>query len=99
MAEGKDFYEDDKILQDYLAFRHNPESPNESLERPAFLELLGSVTEKTILDLGCGDAKFALELLAAGCASCTGIEPSTKMLELAWQNLSGTGGQRRTVND
>ncbi len=87
MANDKDFYEDDKILQDYLASRHSPESPNESMEKPAFLELLGNVKDKSILDLGCGDAKFGVELLEVGCASYTGIEPSTKMLERAKQSL------------
>jgi ubiquinone/menaquinone biosynthesis C-methylase UbiE len=91
MANEKDFYENVEILGDYLAFRHNPESPNESIEKPAFLELLGDVKNKHILDLGCGDAKFGVELLESGCASYTGIEPSTKMLELAKQTL-GTKG-------
>jgi SAM-dependent methyltransferase len=91
MADNKDFYENEGILNDYLAFRHSSESPNESIEKPVFLELLGDVTNKTILDLGCGDARFGLELLEAGCASYTGIEPSSKMLELAKQSLGMKG--------
>jgi SAM-dependent methyltransferase len=90
MADTKDFYEDDKILQNYLEFRNSPESPNESLEKPAFLELLGNVQDKTILDLGCGDARFGVELLGQGCATYLGIEPSTKMLEYAKRNLATT---------
>jgi SAM-dependent methyltransferase len=90
MAGNKDFYEDDKILQDYLASRHSPESPNETLEKPAFFELLGDVRNKAILDLGCGDARFGVELLESGCASYTGIEPSGKMLEFAKRNLVNT---------
>jgi SAM-dependent methyltransferase len=90
MADTKNFYEDEKILRDYLAFRHSPESPNESLEKPAFLELLGKVQNKTILDLGCGDANFAIELLGKGCASYLGLEPSHKMLEVAKRNLANT---------
>jgi SAM-dependent methyltransferase len=84
------FYEDDTILQDYLASRYSPESPNESLEKPALLELLGNVRGKSILDLGCGDARFALELLEKGCTSYLGIEPSSKMLEVAKRNLEST---------
>jgi SAM-dependent methyltransferase len=90
MPEEKDFYEDDKILQDYLNFRHSPESPNESLEKPAFLELLGNAENKTILDLGCGDVRFGVELLEKGCASYLGVEPSSKMLEFAKRNLTNT---------
>ncbi len=92
MTEEKNFYEDDKILQDYLASRNSPESPNETLEKPAFLELLGDVKNKTILDLGCGDAKFGVELLGQGCASYLGLEPSSKMLEFAKRNLVNTNG-------
>lgn len=91
MANDKDFYENEEVLREYLAFRHSPESPNETLEKPAFLGLLGEVKNKTILDLGCGDAKFGVELLESGCASYTGVEPSSKMLELAKQTL-GTKG-------
>jgi SAM-dependent methyltransferase len=90
MNNQKDFYEDDNILQDYLNARHSPESPNESLEKPAFLELLGSVQNKTILDLGCGDARFGVELLEKGCTSYLGVEPSSKMLEFAKRNLTNT---------
>lgn len=92
MANTKDFYEDDKVLQEYLEFRNSLESPNESMEKPAFLELLGDVQNKMILDLGCGDAKFGVELFEKGCASYLGIEPSTKMLEFAKRNLSNTKG-------
>jgi SAM-dependent methyltransferase len=87
------FYEDDKSLQDYLKFRNSLESPNESLEKPAFLELLGNVQDKTILDLGCGDARCGAELLQKGCTSYLGVEPSSKMLEFAKRNLKSTTGQ------
>ncbi len=90
MTDSKDFYEDDKILRDYLEFRYHPESPNESLEKPAFLELLGDIKNKSILDLGCGDAKFGSELLEKGCATYLGVEPSSKMLEYARKNLANT---------
>jgi ubiquinone/menaquinone biosynthesis C-methylase UbiE len=86
----KDFYDNEDTLKDYLDFRHRSQSPNESIEKPAFLELLGAVKNKHILDLGCGDAKFGKGLLEEGCASYTGIEPSTKMLEYAKRNLQNT---------
>jgi SAM-dependent methyltransferase len=92
MTDSKDFYEDDKILRDYLESRNSPESPNESLEKPAFLELLGDVQNKGILDLGCGEARFGSELLEKGCASYLGVEPSSKMLEYARKNLANTKG-------
>jgi SAM-dependent methyltransferase len=97
MANEKDFYEDEEVLKEYLAFRHSSESPNEASEKPAFLELLGNIENKTILDLGCGDAKFGLELLESGCASYTGIEPSLRMLELAKRNLGTKGSVEQST--
>jgi SAM-dependent methyltransferase len=88
--QNKDFYDDEIILKDYLEFRYSPQSPNESMEKPAFLELLGHVANQSVLDLGCGDAKFAHELFQMGCASYTGIEPSSLMLEYAKNHLSET---------
>jgi ubiquinone/menaquinone biosynthesis C-methylase UbiE len=38
----------------------------DSLERQLLCELLGSVTGKTLLDVGCGDAAFAVELARRG---------------------------------
>ena len=84
---NQDFYQDEAILKDYLEFRHSSQSPNESIEKPAFLELLGNVKNKHILDLGCGDAKFAHQLFQKGCASYAGIEPSSLMLKHARESL------------
>ncbi len=86
MSKQNDFYQNEDVLKDYLEFRHSSQSPNESIEKPAFLELLGDVQNKHILDLGCGDAKFAHELFQKGCASYAGIEPSSLMLRYAQEN-------------
>jgi hypothetical protein len=52
MSKQNDFYQNEATLKDYLEFRHSPQSPNETIEKPAFLELLGDVQNKHILDLG-----------------------------------------------
>ncbi len=98
---NQDFYQNEATLKDYLQFRHSSESPNESIEKPAFLELLGDVQNKHILDLGCGDARFAHELFQKGCASYTGIEPSEIMLKNARENLAGTNSklEQSTIED
>lgn len=93
MPEGSEFFDNDHICQSYESGRHRPDSPNESLERPVFLELLDNVSGKHILDLGCGDGMFGRELLAAGGQSYLGLEASQQMVKLAGQNLQGTIGQ------
>lgn len=92
-SDGYSFYDDEAIFQTYMQHRYRSENPNDTLEKPALLELLGDVRGKRILDLGCGDASFGVELLQMGCQSYTGIEASQKMVEAARQTLAGTPAQ------
>jgi SAM-dependent methyltransferase len=91
--QGPDFYDDDDVFATYQRSRARDESPNDTMEKPEVLELLGEVTGQRVIDLGCGDAQIGRELLAAGATSYLGVEPSTNMLQLARQTLAGTTGQ------
>ena len=86
MTTGTEFYDDERNFAVYNAHRNRPNSPNNLLEKPILMELIGKVESQNILDLGCGDAGIAAELLAQGTATYTGIEPSAKMVELAREN-------------
>ena len=92
-TQGSDFYDDDEVFKTYMMHRQRPENPNDTLEKPVLMELLGNLTEKRILDLGCGDGNFGLEALKGGCAAYTGVEGSSNMVEVALKNLAGTTGQ------
>ena len=54
----------------------------ERLERQLILELLGDVTGREVLDVGCGDGDLALEFAARG-AIVTGIDASAEMISVA----------------
>lgn len=54
----------------------------EGLALPAFLELLGEVREKTILDIACGEGSVTRELARRG-AKMTAIDLAPAMIELA----------------
>lgn len=97
MAGDESSFDKRQIFEAYQARRHSSLSPNESLEKPVFLELLGDVREKVVLDLGCGDAVFGLELLNVGCRSYLGLEASARMATLAEQHLQGTAGRVEQV--
>ena len=71
-----DVYNNTAFFEQYMKRRYRENSPNESIEKPVFFQLIGHVQGKQILDLGCGDAKFGAELLEKGCYSYTGIEGS-----------------------
>lgn len=92
-ATGAAFYDDAEQFKAYMRKRTDPESANETLERPVFLELVGDIRGKRILDLGCGDAAFGLAALSGGCYSYCGIDGSRNMVAAARQNLAGTAGE------
>ena len=90
---GPEFYDDDVVFETYKSGRETRvDSPNETLEKPVFDELVGDLARLRILDLGCGNAAFGLEALQQGCHSYLGIDGSNKMVEAAKANLAGTHG-------
>jgi SAM-dependent methyltransferase/8-oxo-dGTP pyrophosphatase MutT (NUDIX family) len=80
---GGAFYDQARVFDTYMAHRARPESPNEAIEGPVFVEVLGSVRGLRVLDLGCGDGSLGQRLLDAGCASYSGIDASRRMVERA----------------
>lgn len=54
----------------------------ERLETGLILELVGDVSGRSLLDVGCGDGAFALELAKRG-AAVTGIDSSAVMIDAA----------------
>ena len=62
----------------------------ERLERQLLLDLVGDLRGRKILDLGCGDGTFAIELARCG-AIVTGIDTSMAMIEAAKVNSAQSG--------
>ena len=89
---GASAYNDDQFFKNYITRRNREDSPNNIIEKPIFLEMIGNVKGKKILDLGCGDAKFGIELLQKGCTSYDGVEGSENMVKEAINSLTGTVG-------
>jgi SAM-dependent methyltransferase len=91
--DGPRFYDDDQVFATYMRHRQRDESPNDTLEKPDLLDLIGSAVGLRVVDLGCGDAQIGKELLAGGGASYLGVEPSQNMIGAARETLAGTGGE------
>ncbi|MGE7825714.1 class I SAM-dependent methyltransferase [Paenibacillus sp. NPDC093718] len=89
---GSDFYDNNTNFENYMQRRQGQENANDTLEKPVIWQLLGDVSDQFVLDLGCGDAGFGVELLEKGCASYVGIEGSRNMVEAATNNLAGCNG-------
>lgn len=91
--DGPRFYDDDGVFATYMRHRAGDESPNDTMEKPDLLELIGEVAGLRVVDLGCGDAEIGRELLAAGCDGYIGVEPSQNMLGAARAKLAGASGE------
>lgn len=99
---GPEFYDDDAVFSIYMSGRNERvDSPNDVLEKPVIDELVGSLANLRILDLGCGDARYGREALEQGCLSYLGIDGSQNMINLANEQLAGTSGQvlRATIEN
>lgn len=90
---GASVYEEEEFFENYMMRRTRPESPNNIIEKPILLDLIGDVKGKRVLDLGCGDAEIGVELLQQDAAAYLGLEGSKNMSHAAAKNLEGTGGQ------
>lgn len=88
--KGAAVYDNDEFLDNYLTRRHRAESPNNIIEKPVLMELIGDVSGKKVLDLGCGDAEFGLELMKQGCSFYEGVEGSLNMVGKAVSILDRT---------
>lgn len=85
---GASAYDEPTFFEKYSNKRNQKDTPNESMEKPAFNELLGETRGKHILDLGCGNGLYGKELMEKGAESYHGIDGSENMLSLAIENLS-----------
>lgn len=81
--EPTDFYDDPAALSLYLAGRGLPDDGNSTIEEPQIRVMTGSVAGKRVLDLGCGDGRFASYSAASGAMSFHGVDGSEAMLSRA----------------
>ncbi len=66
--------------------RKNDLSANELIEIPQLFELIGDVTNLSILDLGCGTGKHDRKLIEMGAKKVVGIDLSNNMINEAIKN-------------
>ena len=52
--QGPAFYDDQDVFETYQVHRGRSDNPNDTLEKPILLELVGELTRKRILDLDSG---------------------------------------------
>ena len=90
MDMGANVFDNPHFFAKYIELRDSPASHNELLEKPSMYSLLPDLHGLRVLDLGCGYGDFCGFAAASGALSVTGIDMSTRMLDLARQrNCAG----------
>ena len=76
-------YDDPQFFAGYSQLDRFMGGWGRGMEHPEFLELVGDVSGRRLLDLGCGGGQLAFYLAEAGAASVHAIDASEQMLEVA----------------
>ena len=71
----------DTIAQQYQQFHESPQS--RYIDTYTYFNLLGELTGKSILDLGCGEGFYTRQFRQKGATRVVGVDLSPKMIELA----------------
>jgi ubiquinone/menaquinone biosynthesis C-methylase UbiE len=83
----------DQMAKDYEKFTNHEGSYSSCIELPTILELLPNLTDKTVLELGCGTGRFSFIFETMKPAHLTGIDLSDEMIGMARTIASDKGSQ------
>lgn len=84
----QNIYDNEKFFESYKSLRQTDDNYNVLLEQPAMKNLLPDLTNKTVLDLGCGFGINCMDFINSGAKSVTGVDISKNMLNTAIKNNS-----------
>ena len=76
------YYDNEEFFHGYMNLRNQGMNYNNCIEEPLILSLIGDISDKDILDIGCGTGELSAKL-AQTADSVTGIDISKKMLNAA----------------
>lgn len=80
-------YDNKDFFDNYIKLRNDPNNiaANEIVEMPAIYSVLPDLTEKRVLDLGCGSGNNCMKAVELGASYVVGIDVSKNMINLAKQ--------------
>ncbi|MBD5103614.1 MAG: class I SAM-dependent methyltransferase [Ruminococcaceae bacterium] len=79
----QNIFDDQHFFDGYKEIRGREVNYNNAIEQPAMSKMLPCLTEKTVLDLGCGYGYNCTDFIERGAKKVLGIDISKKMLETA----------------
>lgn len=77
------YYDDQTFFAEYNAMRRCKEGPDRSGEWPTLIKMFPDLTDKRVLDLGCGYGRYSMYAAARGALQVLGIDASRRMIEKA----------------
>ncbi len=83
MSGFQNIYDDKTFFEGYYALREKDDNHNVLIEQPAMSQRLPDLTEKRVLDLGCGFGVNCLDFVHRGAAYVLGLDISENMLSVA----------------
>lgn len=83
LMNQQNLYDNPDFFDGYFALRDRDDNYNDLLEQPAMAELLPDLSDKAVLDLGCGFGKNCLDFVRRGAKRVVGVDISQKMLSVA----------------
>lgn len=84
----QNIYDNKEFFKGYHSLRADDLSANELIEIPQLFELIGDVTDLSVLDLGCGTGKHDRKLIEMGAKKVFGIDLSHNMINEAVKNIN-----------
>ena len=82
------YYDNEKFFNGYMNIRSQELNYNNCIEEPLMLKLIGDISGRDILDIGCGTGELSAKL-AQTADFVFGIDISQKMLNVAKEKNSG----------
>jgi len=79
----QNIYDDPQFFAGYSKLRRHESGLNAAVDQPAMRSLMPPLTNKRVLDLGCGFGKMCRYAIEQGAANVVGVDISTKMLAKA----------------
>jgi SAM-dependent methyltransferase len=77
------FWQDDRVVTEWLRRRGGRDDPNFVQEEPVVMEFAGDLGGRRVADLGCGDGRFGVQALTAGCGRYVGVDGALTMVRRA----------------
>ena len=90
-------YDDAKFFKNYLELRKARYNYNDLIEQPLIFDLLGDLSGKEVIDIGCGYGAMSKRIAEHGAKKVLGLDNSEKMIQKACEEYGHACVSYRTL--